>query len=142
MQLGPVEYIVIEFPGSHFKGDIVPALRNAVASGQIRILDLVFIRKHADGMVEVLELNALDPNDAASFGDLDGEIRGLISEDDLAAVAENLTPGSSAGLLVWENSWAVELAVAVRAAQGRIVANERVKAADAEAAMLASAVSL
>ena len=140
MTMGPVEYIVIEFPGNQFKGEIVPALRDLVASGTIRILDLVFVKKDADGKVEAIELAALSPEEAAAFDDLEGDVAGLLNEEDVQLVADELAPDSSAGLLVWENAWATRFADAVRNANGRVVASERIPRDVVEAALEAAPV--
>ena len=81
--MGPVEYLVIEFPGNKFKGEIVPAIKELTDAGIIRIIDLLFIRKDADGGVISLELNNLPVEEAAAFDDLDGEINDLLNEEDI-----------------------------------------------------------
>ncbi|MDH6577802.1 DUF6325 family protein [Kitasatospora sp. MAP5-34] len=126
--VGPVEYIVIAFPGNRFNGEIVPELMRLVENGTVRILDLTFVRKDADGTVSYQELEALGPDEASPFDSLDGEIGGLFSEEDLAIIAEELIPDSSAALLVWENTWAATVAAAVRRAGGLLVQHERIPA--------------
>src|SRR5690349_10343525 len=93
---GPVELAVLEFPGSRFNGKIVPALAELVNDGIVRIIDLVLITKGDDGTVTTLELSELGEDDAAVFDDLDGEVTGVLSEDDLAVAGEALSDGSSA----------------------------------------------
>jgi hypothetical protein len=124
MTLGPVEYLVIGFPGSRFKGEIVPALGNLVETGTIRILDLVFVKKDADGTITSFEYDALE--ETSEFGALDGEAGGLLSDDDVALAAEELEPNTSAALLVWEDTWAAPLAEALRDAGGVLIAGERI----------------
>ncbi|HET9138992.1 DUF6325 family protein [Actinophytocola sp.] len=126
MPRGPLEYIILEFPGNRFSGEIVPALHELVSTGVIRIVDLVFIKKNADGRTETLELSALDPDEAAVFNALDGEINGLLSDHDIKLAAEQLQPDCSAAMLVWENSWAARFIGAVQKANGRLVAHERI----------------
>ena len=137
--MGPVEYLVVEFPGNKFKGEIVPALVELVKSDTIRILDLLFIRKEADGSFEAMELDMLPLAEAASFDDLDGEILGLLNAEDVAILAQELQPNSSGALLVFENVWATRLRDAVVSANGRLVDNARIPAAVVDAAMVAIA---
>lgn len=135
MPLGPVEYILIAFPGNKFSGQIVPALQELVASGTIQIIDLLFIKKDADGNVLAVELDTADEDEAAPFAELDGEYGDLLSQEDIELAAAELPPNSSAGLLVWENVWAARFAEAVRAADGQVIANERIPHAMVEAAV-------
>ena len=128
MDLGPVEYAVIAFPGNKFKGDIAPELQRLTAQGTIRIIDLTFIKRDADGTVEIVELDALAPDEAAAFAEIDGEIDGLLSDEDLASICEEIPPDSSAAILVWENSWAAPLTRALREADGMLVAREQIPA--------------
>ena len=104
MTIGPIEYIVVGFPGNQFNGQIAPALADLIDSDTIRILDLVFISKDAEGDVTAFEYDELE--ELAAFGDLDGEVGGLIGPDDIAHAAEGLDPNSSAALLIWEDTWA------------------------------------
>lgn len=127
MSIGPIEYLVVAFPGNKFKGEIVPALAELVESNTIRILDLVFILKDEEGNVAAIELADLDPEDeAAAMSDISEVDSGLLNEDDIALAAESLEPNSSAGLLVFENVWATRFAEAVRDADGQLIANERI----------------
>lgn len=127
MSIGPIEYLVVAFPGNKFKGEIVPALAELVENGTIRILDLVFIIKDEDGNVGAIELAELDPEDeAAAMSDIADVNAGLLNEDDIQLAADALEPNSSAGLLVFENVWATRFAEAVRNADGQLVANERI----------------
>jgi hypothetical protein len=138
MSVGPVEYIMIVFPGNRFNGGIVPALQELVASGTIHIIDLLFIKKDADGNLFTFELNALDDEEGAPFDELDGDIGALLSTEDIQLAAQELPNNCSAGLLVWENVWAMRFAEAVRAANGVVVANERIPHAVVEAALQAA----
>ncbi|MFC1440669.1 DUF6325 family protein [Streptacidiphilus sp. N1-10] len=126
MAVGPVEYLVVAFPGSRFRGDLLPELKRLVDGGVIHILDLTFVKRDEDGVVSFLELDSLDAEEAAMFADIEGEVGGLLSEEDLAVMAEEIPAGSSAALLVWENTWAAPMTAAVRAAGGVVVAHERV----------------
>ena len=140
MTTGPVEFIEIVFPGNRFNDEIVPALRELVDSGTVRILDLLFIKKDADGNVQSFELSALAPEESAAFDTLDGEIDDLLSPEDIQLAAQDLPNNSAAGLLVWENVWAARFADAVRAANGVVNINERVPRGALEAALAAAQV--
>lgn len=125
-EVGPVEYMIVAFPGNRFQGRIAPALQELVDSGTIRIIDLAFVGKGADGQVVAAELSDLDPDVQDALRRLNPEISGLFSEDDLAAAAEELEPNSSAALLVWEDVWATKVAQAIRDADGVVLDLERV----------------
>ena len=123
---GPVDCVVVSFPGSKFKGDIVPAIKRLVDGGIVRILDLVFIQKSEDGDVTVVELSDLGGDESAVFDALDGEVDELLTDEDIEGLSELVAPGDAAGLLVWENVWAAETAAAIRAADGEVVLHERI----------------
>jgi hypothetical protein len=135
MKVGSVEYAVIAFPGNRFKGEIVPAIRELVERDIIRILDLVFVHKDAEGHVEAVELSALPRDEASPFDDLPHEEHGLLNEDDITDIASALDPNSSAGLLVWENVWSARFANAVMDADGILLANEKIPAPVVAAAL-------
>jgi Family of unknown function (DUF6325) len=137
--IGPVEYTLFEFPGSKFNGDVAPALAEAARSGVIRIIDLVLVKKAADGSLEVVEVTSFPPEVTAQFDEIDGEIDGLFNEEDIATVAQDLEPGSSGLLILWEAAWAARLAAAVRGSGGELVARETVPRDLVEAAVLAMA---
>jgi uncharacterized membrane protein len=124
MAIGPVEYIVLGFPGNNFTGEIAPALAKLIESKTIRLLDLLFVGKDPDGNVLAIEFDELE--ELAEFAGLEGEVGGIISEDDITHVAETLEPGSSAALLIWEDVWATEFAVAVRDSGGVLVEGARI----------------
>jgi len=124
--VGPIDYILIEFPGSQFNGEIAPNIVDLVNSGTIALLDLVFVHKTDDGVVESLELADVAPAEAGDLADLSVGYAGLLADDDLVAAADVLAPGSSALLLVWENTWAASLATAVRESGGELVASGRI----------------
>lgn len=140
--MGPVEYIVIEFPGSRFNGEIVPALSELVANGTIRIIDLVFIKKDDQGQARAFELSDLAHDENAVFDALEGEIDDLLNDEDIAIAAEKLQPGSSAAMMVFENVWAARLSRAILAANGRLVDNARIPAEVVEAALEAVGLTL
>ena len=136
--MGPVEYLIVEFPGNQFKGEIVPALNELVSNGTIRIIDLIFIRKDADGTVTWNELSALPFEVATLFNDLASEVHDLMTEEDFIIAADMLQPDSSAGVLLFEHAWAIRLRNAIVNAKGRVVDNASIPAAAVEAAMAAA----
>jgi hypothetical protein len=125
-ELGPVDYLVIEFPGSKFNGEIAPTLVDLVDRGIIRILDLVLIRKDADGSFEALEIEDVDTGEAGEMRRLEADLAEILSVDDVANAAAALEPGSTAGLLVYENRWAAPFGAAVRHCGGQLVASGRI----------------
>ena len=131
----PVEYLIIGFPGNRFSGEIMPALTELVENGVIRIIDLVFVKKDADGEVTTFEFEDLQEAAELGFADLDGEAGGLLSDEDLDLAAAALAPDSSAALIVWEQRWAERIADAIRNAGGEIVAGERIPATVVDAAL-------
>jgi hypothetical protein len=134
--LGPVEVAVVEFPGSRFDGRIAPALAEVIESGVVSILDLVFITKDSDGATATFELAELgEGDDARAYLELDGAAGGLLGQSDLQRAAELLEPGSSAAVIVWENSWARRLVTALRDSGGRLVAHDRLDAETVQTAL-------
>jgi uncharacterized membrane protein len=125
MNIGPVEYVIIGFPGNQFKGEIVPELVNLVEQGLIRIIDLVVIIKNEAGDVLVIEVDE-DGDLAAAFAPLDGEVGGVIGDDDIQHAAASIEPGSSAALLMWEDTWATPFVQAVRNAGGVLIEGSRI----------------
>lgn len=135
MGIGPVEYLIVAFPGNQFKGEIVPALKEQVEAGTIRIIDLAFVLKDADGAVMTAEMGDLDSDVYKAFDSLSPEQMGLLNEEDLAAAGEELDPNSSAALLVWEDVWATKVRDAIRNAGGELLDLERVPGEVVEAAV-------
>jgi len=125
MTIGPVEYIIIQFPGNQFKGEIAPALADLIESKTVRIIDLVFILKDELGNVVWDEYDAGENGDGFGFAHLDGEA-GLLNEDDILTAAEVMDNNSSAALLVWEDLWAAPFAAAIRNAGGELIAGGRI----------------
>ncbi len=125
-ELGPVDYIVVEFPGNKFNGEIAPALGDLVDRDLVRVLDLVFITKDEDGRIEGFELGDLDEGIAGEIEKLEIDIAHVLSEDDVVSLAAALELGSSAAVLVWENKWAAPFASAVRHCGGQLVASGRI----------------
>ena len=133
MAIGPVEYLILGFPGNNFSGRIAPALADLVDRGLVNIIDLTFVGKDDDGNVVSFEFDALE--ELAEFAGIDGEVGGLISEEDIAYAAAGLEPGSSAAVLVWENAWAASFADAVRDADGVVLEGGRIPHDLVEAAL-------
>ncbi|HEY5880061.1 MAG TPA: DUF6325 family protein [Nakamurella sp.] len=125
-ELGPVDYLVVEFPGSQFKGEILPELVDLVQRGIVRVLDLVIIRKDDDGSYEAFEFGDPDAGPLGEIRELERQLADLLSEEDVVAAADALAPGSTAALLVYENLWAAPFASAVRRAGGVLVADGRI----------------
>ena len=124
-EIGPVDYAIIAFPGNRFRGEVAPALADLVDAGTIRLIDVAFVGKSADGEVVAMEITELDPDVQESLDRLGIEVQGLLNEDDLRDAAEELEPNSSAALLVWENVWARRVTQALRDAGGVLLAFER-----------------
>ena len=124
MTIGPVEYLILGFPGNNFTGQIVPELAKLLDSGLVRIIDLTFITKDADGVVDVVEYDAVE--ELAGFAGLDAEVGGILTGEDIAHAALSLQPNTSAALLIWEDTWATPFAEAVRNANGVILEGARV----------------
>ena len=126
MAIGPVEYLIVAFPGNEFSGEIAPALAELVESGTIRIIDLTFVVKDGDGNVAAMELSDLKPEIADAFSAFGAAPGDLFNEEDLLAAGEELEPNSSAALLVWEDVWATKFAEALRNANGEILDHDRI----------------
>jgi uncharacterized membrane protein len=124
-ELGPVDYMIVAFPGNQFKGEVAPALAKLVENGTTRIIDLAFVAKDAEGDVAAFELTDIEPEVKKGFENMGVEVNGLFKDDDLQAAGEELEPNSSAALLVWENVWAREVAQALRNAGGELLDFER-----------------
>lgn len=125
MEMGPVDYLVIEWPGRQPTGEAVPYLIDLVDRGLIRILDLAFIAKDGDGSVTRLEIADLG-DEVEEYAVFVGSSSGLLSEEDTDEAAAALEPGTSAALLVYENTWAGPFAAAVRRSGGQLVAGGRI----------------
>jgi hypothetical protein len=122
---GPVDMVLIEFPGNQFNGEILPELERLAAEGTVRILDALLVSKDGSGNIKWFEAAEVDDR----FGALVGDPAGLLAEEDAEAVAEELEPDSSLGVLLFEHSWAAVLTNAVRESNGRVLDWERVPAA-------------
>lgn len=125
-EMGPIDYIVVEFPGSRMTGEGFPILLDLVDRGIIRVLDLVFVTKDLDGTVRAIAISDLDGDGELDLAVFEGASSGLLGEDDIEEAGTVLEPGSSAGILVYENVWAGPFASAVRRGGGQLVASGRI----------------
>jgi hypothetical protein len=130
IELGPVDYFVVEFPGNKMTGEGLPLLVDLVDRGIVRILDLEFIRKDTDGTVTGFEITDLDGDGQLDLAVFDGAFSGLLDEDDLASAAALIEPGSSAGIVVFENRWAAPFIGALRRGGAQLVASGRIPVED------------
>src|SRR4051794_30256374 len=125
-QLGPVDYLVVEFPAgaSNFTGEMAKELLALVDSGTIRVIDILILTKDADGSVEAVEFDDLD--DLGDLQVLEAQLAELLAEEDVLNLAAAMDPGSTAGVLIWENLWAAPFASAARRAGGQLIADGRI----------------
>jgi hypothetical protein len=125
-ELGPVDYVVVEFPAgaSNFTGAMAKQLVALVDAGTIRLIDVMILTKNEDGSVDVTELSDLD--DLGELQALEAELAELLAADDVVHLAAAMDPGSTAGVLIWENLWAAPLAAAVRHSGGQLIADGRI----------------
>jgi hypothetical protein len=124
--MGPIDYLVVEFPGSRMTGKGLPMLVDLVDRGIIRIIDLVFVRKELDGSVRGMAIADLDRDGQLDLAVFEGASSGLLGQDDLDEAGGALEPGSSAGILAYENRWAAPLAREIRRGGGQLVASGRI----------------
>jgi len=125
-ELGPVDYVVVEFPAgqSTFDGTMATELLNLVEAGTIRLIDVLILTKGEDGSVDATDLADLD--DLGPLQVLETELAELLAEDDVIHLAAAMDPGSTAGVLIWENLWAAPFAAAARHAGGQLIADGRI----------------
>jgi Family of unknown function (DUF6325) len=124
--MGPIDYLVVEFPGSRMTGEGLPLLVDLVDRGIIRILDFMFVKKELDGSVEGVAIADLDQDGELDLAVFEGASSGLLDQDDIEQASGVLEPGSSAGILVYENVWAAPFAAALRRGGGQLVASGRI----------------
>ena len=125
-EMGPIDYVVVEFPGNKMTGEGLPILVDLVDRGVIRLIDLVFFTKAEDGSVAMLEIADFDGDGALDLAIFEGASSGILGEDDINEAAAAVEGGSSAALLVYENRWAAPFAAAVRRGGGQLVAFGRI----------------
>ena len=140
-ELAPVDYVIVEFPAGaqYFTGEVADELVALVDSGNIRVIDVLILVKDDDGGVEVMELSDID--DLGPFQALQAELAQFFAEEDIELLAAVMSPGSVAGVVVYENLWAAPFAAAVRRAGGQLIANGRIPA-DAILAALEAEIAL
>jgi len=125
-ELGPVDYLIVEFPAgaSNFTGEMAKELLALVDRGIIRVIDVLILTKSEDGTVEAMELS--DIEELGELETLEAELAELLAEDDIEHLAAAMEPGSTAGVLIWENLWAAPFASAARRSGGQLIANGRI----------------
>lgn len=124
--LGPIDYLVVEFPAdtANFTGEMAEALLSLVDGGVIRVIDVLILFKDENGEIDAMELSDVD--DLGPLQELETELAELLAEEDVAHLAAAMEPGSTAGVLIWENLWAAPFASAVRRSGGQLIANGRI----------------
>ena len=125
-ELGPVDYVVVEFPAgaSNFTGEMATELRKLVDGGIIRVIDVLILTKEADGSVDAMELS--DVEELGDLEEIETELAELLAAEDVEHLAAAMDPGSTAGVLIWENLWAAPFASAARRSGGQLIANGRI----------------
>ena len=125
-ELGPVDYLVVEFPAgqSNFTGEMAAELLALVEGGIIRVIDVLILTKDDDGAIEAMELS--DVGELGELQALEAELAELLAAEDVAHLAAAMDPGSTAGVLIWENIWAAPFGAAARRAGGQLIANGRI----------------
>lgn len=137
MAVGPIDVVIIGFPGNKFSGQIAPAMMDLVDSGTIRVIDLLFVMKDADGVVLTIDAADLDPDTGPSFMAINVIQPGALGAEDADEIAEDLAPNTSALLVAFENAWAAKFVEAVRAADGFVIDQIRIPADVTEAVVTA-----
>jgi hypothetical protein len=124
--LGPVDYIVVEFPAgkSNFTGEMTKELLALVDAGTIRLIDVLILTKNEDGTVDAMELS--DIEELGPLREVEAQLASLLAEDDVEHLAAAMDPGSTAGVLIWENLWAAPFASAARHSGGQLIATGRI----------------
>jgi hypothetical protein len=127
-ELGPVDYVVVEFPADQadFSGEMASELSTLIERDLVRVLDLLFLKKNLDGSLEAVESHELDDSEIGQLRTLESELALLLAEEDVESVGAALEPGSSEAVLVWENTWAAPFGSAVRRSDGQLVASGRI----------------
>ena len=125
-ELGPVDYLIVEFPAgaSNFTGEMAAELRKLVDAGTIRLIDVLILTKDAAGTIDATELS--DAGELGELQELEAELAELLAAEDIEHLAAAMDPGSTAGVLVWENTWAAPFASAARRSGGQLIANGRI----------------
>ncbi len=127
-ELAPVDYVVVEFPAdqANFSGEMASELSALVERDLVRVLDLLFIKKDVDGSVEAFESHEFEDSEVGRLRELETDLALLLAEEDVESIGAALEPGSSAAVLIWENTWAAPFGAAVRRSGGQLVAGGRI----------------
>ena len=125
-ETGPIDYLVVEFPGNKMTGEGLPLLVELVDAGIIRILDLLFVTRELDGSVKAIDISDFDGDGTLDLAVFEGASSGLLAEDDIDDATSVIEPGSSAGILIYENVWAGPFAAALRRGGAQLVASGRI----------------
>jgi Family of unknown function (DUF6325) len=130
VELGPVDYVVVAFPAgqANFSGEMASELRSLMDSNTVRVLDLVLVTKNADGSMEASELRDADDSEVGQLRAAEADLAVLLAESDVDEIGGVLEPGSTAAVLVWENTWAAPFGAAVRRSGGQLVTSGRIPA--------------
>lgn len=139
MTFGPVDFIVVRFPGSQFTGEIAPAMQALIDADTIRIIDLLFLAKDFDGNSAVVEISDLDEDAYLGWDPIVSDVSGLLTEEDALRIADTLEPGNSAALVLIENTWALQMVQAIANASGEVLLSERIPRAIIEELIAANA---
>jgi uncharacterized membrane protein len=126
MTLGPLDYLVVGFPGNQFKGEIAPAINEARQKGIIRLVDLVFILKDATGGTAIMELTDMPEDVKTAFTPATGDLAGLFTPEDITALAKDVPPGNSALIVLYEHTWAIKIKEALINAKGVLITQGRI----------------
>jgi len=134
-ELGPIDYLMVEFPGSRMTGEGLPILVDLVDRGIIRILDLEFVKRELDGSVVGVTIRDFDHDGALDLAVFEGSFSGLLDKDDVNEAGALLQPGDSAGIVIYENTWAAPFAAALRRGGAQVIASGRIPLADIASAL-------
>jgi uncharacterized membrane protein len=126
MTYGPIDFLVLEFKGTQFKGEIIPELLELIQNKIVRVVDLVIVQKDEDGKHRAFELQQLESEVVRIFDPLELEISGIIQVEDIEMIAELMENNTTAALILFENLWAIKFAEAAQRANGRMVMHERI----------------
>jgi hypothetical protein len=127
-ELGPIDYLVVEFPKdkADFSGAMAAELKKLTEAGTIDVLDMIFVKKEADGSYDAVEAHQYIDDEVGLLRDIGAELAEILGEEDVASIADALEPETVAVILVWENSWAAPFAASIRHSGGQLVANGRI----------------
>ena len=139
MSLGPIELLVVKFPGNRFTGEIAPALAELVEGGLIRVIDILFVYKDEASEMSVLEINDLAVDDDRQFDPVVADLTGMLTPEDAQSLSASFEPNSSAVIMLFENTWATKFRDTLVRANGELVLNERIPRTVVDELMAASA---